>query len=597
MPKKKTTAEFIADARKVHGDKYDYSKVVYEGVYKKVCIICPKHGEFLQTPDAHSNNQQGCPKCGIELYSERLRKSPEEFYRIAREVHGNRYDYSQVQYVDRSTPVCIVCAEHGPFLQAPDSHMKGAGCPVCAKDYRASLLRKTKEQFVEEARAVHGDKYDYSETDWVDSRTVIYVKCPIHGPFHLLPFDHLHGAGCAKCNRAKEFYETVANLYGDTLDFSKAQYFDLETHITVICPVHGELQLRPHALTRGRGCPKCGKVRGGLKNRVTLEEFLRDAHEKHGDKYDYSLVDIQGIDTPVRIICPEHGEFLQTPYSHARNGAECPACVAAKAGDARRKTQEQFLKEAHAVHGDRYDYSLVEYKNTMTNVRIICPVHGEFLQTPLNHLSGAGCMLCYHDRARNDVDELIQQFNEVHHNKYDYSKVVYKNIKTRITVICPEHGDFTVRPDQHRKGQECPICTLLSNESKMERRMREFLEANGFLFVQEHPFPWLRSQNPMFLDFYLPEYNIAIECQGEQHFKPFKYYGGKKGFAELVARDILKQQQCSEHGINILYYSNLHINFPYDVITQEKALLNRINDTGKIDKPIWMPDAELPLEF
>ena len=133
MPKKKTKEEFIKEATENHKDKYDYSKVEYVNNHTKVCINCPKHGEFWQTPHAH-NQGQGCLKCGIEKRSEKKTSTKEEFIKKAREKHGDKYDYSKVDYVNNATKVCIICPEHGEFWQRPNEHLNGRGCHECAKE-------------------------------------------------------------------------------------------------------------------------------------------------------------------------------------------------------------------------------------------------------------------------------------------------------------------------------------------------------------------------------------------------------------------------------------------------------------------------------
>ena len=123
----KKLENFVKKAREVHGDKYDYSKVEYTNNYTKVCIICPEHGEFWQAPNNHINQKQGCPKCSHRSY----KLSNEEFTIKAKEIHGNKYDYSKVDYVNNRTKVCIICPEHGEFWQTPYKHLNKQGCPRC----------------------------------------------------------------------------------------------------------------------------------------------------------------------------------------------------------------------------------------------------------------------------------------------------------------------------------------------------------------------------------------------------------------------------------------------------------------------------------
>lgn len=191
--KKLTTNEFIERACEVHGDRYDYSQVVYDGMHVPVTIVCPDHGAFSQKPVDHLGGC-GCPRCA-QARRGRKRLTTEEFVERSRAVHGDRYDYSKAVYVDKRTKVEIVCPEHGSFWQLPTNHWKGQGCPVCAGRAREF----TTESFVERARKVHGDAYDYSQVEYKTMRTPVTIVCPEHGAFQQTPLAHLKGRGCPQC--------------------------------------------------------------------------------------------------------------------------------------------------------------------------------------------------------------------------------------------------------------------------------------------------------------------------------------------------------------------------------------------------------------
>ena len=191
--KKLTTDEFVERAREVHGDRYDYGQVVYDGMHVPVTIVCPDHGAFLQKPVDHLSGC-GCPRCA-QTRRGRRRLTTEEFVERSRAVHGDRYDYGKAVYVDKRTKVEIVCPEHGSFWQLPTNHWKGQGCPVCAGRAREF----TTESFVERARKVHGDAYDYSQVEYKTMRTPVTIVCPEHGAFQQTPLAHLSGRGCPQC--------------------------------------------------------------------------------------------------------------------------------------------------------------------------------------------------------------------------------------------------------------------------------------------------------------------------------------------------------------------------------------------------------------
>ena len=170
-------------------------------------------------------------------------------------------------------------------------------------------------------------------------------------------------------------------------------------------------------------------------------------------------------------------------------------------------------------------------------------------------------------------DDFIEKANEVHNGKYDYSKVEYKNYSTKVCIICPQHGEFWQTPKSHLFGAGCPTCP----QSNMEGELRQFLIKNNIAFKQEQGFEWLRYKRKLFLDFYLPDYDIAIECQGKQHFAPIDLFGGEDYYEQTLIRDQLKHELCKKHGITMLYFSNASTDFPYPVFETYESLLTEIN--------------------
>ena len=451
MSKKKTTEEFIADAREVHGDKYDYSKVEYNGSQIPVVIICPKHGEFKQRPNDHLS-RKGCKQCAIETISRKNRKTQEQFVMNARRVHGDKYDYSEAEYIEAKIPVVIICPHHGAFEQRPNDHLSGQGCPICGRRKSSGKRTLSTEEFIRRARKVHGDKYDYSKTIYKGCRESVTIICPKHGEFEQMAYVHLQGYGCQKCG--------------------------------VECQTHQRAK--------------------------TTQQFIEEARKIYGDQYDYSLVKYVHSDTPVKIICPKHGVFEIRPSKHINAKQGCHKCALEGRGMEQRKTLDMFIEEARKVHGDTYDYSKVKYVNNSTKVTIICPIHGEFEQTPISHLRGCGCSKC--------------------------------------------------------------------NRSKLEIEVENALMDNHIENVPQKSFEWLKYKSPMYLDFYLPQYHIAIECQGIQHYVKRCFSVNKENavveFKQTQLRDKLKKQQCEEHGIKVLYFS--HEECATNAISSIEQLLEEI---------------------
>ena len=374
----------------------------------------------------------------------------------------------------------------------------------------------------------------------------------------------------------EQFIEKARKVHGDKYDYSKVEYVNNHTKVCIICPEHGEFWQTPNAHLNGQGCPICGcKKVWDTRGRITTEQFIEKARKVHGDKYDYSKVEYINAKTNVCIICPEHGEFWQTPSGHLQK-KECPKCGLKKSSSSRRFTVKQFIEKARKVHGDKYDYSKVEYVNSQTPVCIICPEHGEFMIRPNDHIQGQKCKKCAINELRNKFsmgkETFVEKAKKIHSNKYDYSKVEYVNNRTKVCIICPEHGEFWQNPDKHLMGEGCPEC----KKSRLETKIKSLLVENNISFNEQKKFEWLGKQS---LDFYLPKYNIAIECQGIQHFKPIERFGGKKSFEETVKLDYNKYSLCKEHDIKIIYYTELKEYFTFIgemIIKNENDLLKII---------------------
>lgn len=213
---------FIENAKKIHGSKYDYSKVIYENRKTRVTISCPEHGDFEQTPDSHLRGS-GCPKCAAakikeaaknfsppQLHNESTRWDTSRFIKEAKAVHGSKYDYSKVRYINTHTKVTIVCPKHGEFEQKPNAHVNNRrGCRKCSHDLFSANLSMDNNSFIVKAKKLHGDKYDYSKVQYVDTYAKVTIVCLEHGEFEQSPTHHLQGMGCSKCNSVSSNQEQI----------------------------------------------------------------------------------------------------------------------------------------------------------------------------------------------------------------------------------------------------------------------------------------------------------------------------------------------------------------------------------------------------
>ena len=359
-----------------------------------------------------------------------------------------------------------------------------------------------------------------------------------------------------------EFLEKAFKIHGNKYDYSKVEYVNSKTKVCIICPIHGEFYQEPRLHISGCGCKQCATN----KKKYFLNEktFIEQSQKKHNNKYDYSKVEYINNSTKVCIICPIHGEFWQSPDNHYM-GKGCPKCNGGTL-----YTKDIFLSKSQQIHNNKYDYSKVNYINSKTKVIITCPIHGDFEQTPSSHLNGNGCPKCA-NVLKKTVEQFINESNKIHNNKYNYSKVNYINSKTKVIITCPIHGDFEQIPSSHLKGVGCPCC----KESHLERDIANFLIENEIKFIRQKKFSWLNKQS---LDFYIPEYNVAIECQGEQHFKCSKTssFFNEEKVEKIKKLDDKKKMLCDNNYVKLLYFSDLQVDTPYYVFNSKEELLQEI---------------------
>jgi Zn finger protein HypA/HybF involved in hydrogenase expression len=269
-----------------------------------------------------------------------------------------------------------------------------------------------------------------------------------------------------------------------------------------------------------------------------LQEHIEDFNKVHNNKYDYSELEWKNTNTKIEIICPEHGSFFQNPANHKR-GVGCPKCKN------KGLTNSEWIERFNKVHNNKYDYSKINYVKYNTKIEIICPEHGSFFQRPDSHLYGSGCPKC--GKTTLLKNNVLIDFNNIHNNKYDYSEVNYINSSTKVQIICPEHGSFYQEPHNHKKGSGCPRC----KSSKGENYIRNYLLENSFSVLEQYSFRDSSIKNLRF-DFYLEDYNLAIEYDGIQHFEAIEHFGGEEALASCKERDEIKNMYCFNNNINLL---------------------------------------------
>lgn len=282
----------------------------------------------------------------------------------------------------------------------------------------------------------------------------------------------------------------------------------------------------------------------------TLEEFIERARKVHDAKYDYSKSVYKNCDEKLIIICPIHGEFEQTPTNHYY-GKGCRKCGRKITGDKIRVlTTDEFIKRAKEIHGNKYDYSLIVCETYKSKVKIICPIHGEFVCLAGAHIRGHGCRKCYFKKKSLSKEEFIERARKVHGDKYDYSLVEYVKNRVRIKIICPIHGVFEQEPSTHMRGSGCNKCC----SSKGEGLIKNILEEKNIGYIEEYIFNDCLSikQGRLRFDFFIPSKNMVIEFQGKQHYEPIVRWGGESRFLVQKKNDEIKRNYCKKNNIQLL---------------------------------------------
>jgi len=319
--------EIIKRGRVIHGNKYDYSKVKYKRCKDKVIIICPIHGDFKQTIDKHIGQKYGCQKCGYEKTAEFNRDNKRTFIEKAVRKHGNMYDYSLINYVNSQTNVKILCKVHGIFEQRPNAHIRGNGCGKCVR----TLHNATTEEWIKLAIEKHNGKYDYSQVKYIKCDSKIKIICPEHGLFKQKADVHLKGHGCSKCSKCyqyttKEWIEEAKKVHGDKYDYSKTEYINNRTGVVIICHTHGDFwQTAGIHINQECGCPRCYKRHS--KQQIQWLKYLsvhREIQHAETENGEYNVPNTfysaDGYEAKTNTIFEYHGSFWHgNPNIHNPN--------------------------------------------------------------------------------------------------------------------------------------------------------------------------------------------------------------------------------------------------------------------------------------
>jgi len=422
----------------------------------------------------------------------------------------------------------------------------------------------TTKKFIERANAVHGDRYDYSKAIYISSKDHVKIICPEHGVFEKAPNKHLsQKQGCPKCSSKKltdsDFIKAAKGIHNNKYDYKLVKYKSNSTKVKIICPHHGVFEKTYiNHITNKQGCPHCSNEELSERYTISQNVILKRFSDVYGDRYDYSKVYYTGMHEKVTIISKEYGEFEQTPFNHLRGYGYSKESIKVRDLDT-------FIKKSKDIFGDNFIYDNFIYTGIFNKSYLTCKKHDHrFLTSANTHLYAkhGGCSKCLEDEKRISFSDFIKSCEETHKNFYDYSLVkedVYDGItRTKIDIVCPNHGVFNQSIfDHYTMGNGCPKCG--NKKSRLEDYIESILIRYNVNYTQHK----LGLISPFELDFYLPDYNIAIEVNGLRYHTE---HIGKKG----RQYHLNKSKMCENIGIKLI-----HI-FEDEIVHKPKIVLNRL---------------------
>lgn len=431
----------------------------------------------------------------------------------------------------------------------------------------------TTETWIEKARAVHGDKYDYSRSIYLGCFAKIEIgckKCNIFFWQEAHNHSKKNGNGCPECKKKiignlrvdtqDSFIAKAVKRHGMLYDYSMVIYRGSSVPVLIRCTQCDaifEMTPNKHITRDAQGCKSCGIKRRAVSQRKGIEKFVAEASIVHWGKYDYSRSVYVGLKTKLKIRCNlcDH-TFWQTPSDHIHSKAGCPNCAGLMP-----ITLESFIARSVQLHEGKYDYSLVaSIKNNRSIVRISCNTCSHvFEQAVVVHLSGHGCPSCASDKKseymRISEDDFKRRALERHFDDYDYSLVKIERGTKRVDIRCNKcMVVFKQNIHVHLAGHGCPHCAISATQSLGEKAVSLVLDTMGISYNREVSFPGLgNGRKKLRFDFFVPMLKTCIEFQGKQHYFPEASFGNvSSDFEALQERDQRKRDWCKGNNIKLI---------------------------------------------
>jgi hypothetical protein len=423
-------------------------------------------------------------------------------------IHGERYNYDNFNYINYHTKGIIVCKEHGNFEQNAANHLQGKGCKKCGTISTHNIQKKSTIQFINEAIKIHGPLYNYSKVEYNGNKNNIIIICNIHGDYEQNPSNHLKGYGCYKCGKIsmikiqsktrEDFINEAIKIHGDSYNYFKVNYINAKIKIIIICNTHSEFEQEPNSHLQGNGCPLCGVIKGSIKRVKTTEEFINEAQEIHGLKYNYINTIYHCSDKDIQYECEKHGIITQNAQNHL-SGRGCHKC------SGRGKDTDDFISDAINIHGLKYNYYNVNYVDSITKVEVICKQHGSFYTNVANHITKkTGCPKCSSNHSKAQIQWLnfiqskdnitIQHAENIGEFKIQNTPFKADGYCQETNTIYEYHGDFWHgNPDKYISQHIHPITKqtfgeLYEKTLKREAQIRDM----GFNLITIWESDWFK---------------------------------------------------------------------------------------------------------
>ncbi len=363
-----------------------------------------------------------------------MRATTTEFILKAKLQHGDKYDYSESEYINNRTKVRIICPNHGPFYQNPQNHYKnGHGCPRCGQENGYARMRASLEEFISKFKELYPNEDLIEPKTFSDNFKFSFI-CHKHGKFTSTPKHILTSWNCPECTTRKISERNLSKLREmyPHLDYTDSKYTDRESYISVYCTKHLQyftVHFGRH--TKGQiGCPGCKTDKiTATTTQSTVELNRIKLFNELFPKYEY----VSYKDGMVNYICPNHG-LVSSRWCNARKGKGCKLCAETKFAETYKLQESEILHRFNKTHGHQYDYSEIAYKSLHEHVNIICKEHGEFRQTPNNHINGSGCPKCNISYQHKTILSWLEQ-HQITYIVNDRKIIA----PLELDIVCPDH--------------------------------------------------------------------------------------------------------------------------------------------------------------